>query len=75
MKKLLSLVFATLLSFTAISQNNTDVIYLKNGKSYKGNIIEQAPNSYYIIKANNDSTYKFYLNEEKNRKKEREREA
>jgi hypothetical protein len=63
MKKILSALFATLLSFTAISQNNTDVIYLKNGKSYKGNIIEQAPNSYYIIKANNDSTYKFYLNE------------
>ena len=63
MKKLLSLVFSTLLSFAAISQNNIDVIHLKNGKSYKGNIIEQAPNSYYVIQSLNDSTFKFYINE------------
>ena len=55
--------FGILFTLSAISQNNIDVIYLKNGKSYKGNIIEQAPNSYYVIKSLNDSTYKFYFNE------------
>jgi hypothetical protein len=63
MKKTIIFLLGILLSFSAISQNNIDVIYLKNGKSYKGNIIEQAPNSYYVIKSLNDSTYKFYFNE------------
>jgi hypothetical protein len=62
-KKTIIFLLGILFSLSAISQNNIDVIHLKNGKSYKGNIIEQAPNSYYVIQSLNDSTYKFYFNE------------
>ena len=63
MKKLILLTACILLTTIVFSQENKDVVYLKNGSVVKGLIIEQVPNEHIKIMTNDGNIFVFKYSE------------
>lgn len=64
MKKIFNLSLLLLISTLAYCQNNLEeVVYLKNGSSIRGTIIEQIPNSTLKIQTKDGSVFVYNINE------------
>jgi len=70
MKKILILIACLLLTTIIFSQENIDVIYLKNGSIIKGEITEMIPNDHIKIKTEGGNIFVYTINEIEKMEKE-----